>query len=57
MSTFEVLQGKSNPSKADRRSFLTESVYKVVLQISTSAQIRQLALFISINEGPVDGFV
>ena len=38
------------------RLCLTESVYKVVLRKSISAQIRQLILFISDNKGSVDGF-
>ena len=43
-----------------RRFFLTQSVYKVVLQKSIPAQIRQLILdyyYISNNKGYVDGFV
>jgi len=39
------------------RSYLTESVCKVVLQKSISAQICQHIVYISNNEGQVDGFV
>ena len=37
--------------------YLTESVFKIVLQKSTPAQIRQLILYISNNNGLVDRFV
>ena len=37
--------------------YLTESVYKFVLQMSILAQIRQLVLYISNDKGYVDGFV
>ena len=37
--------------------YLTESVYKDVLQNSIPAQIRQLILYISNDKGDVDGFV
>jgi hypothetical protein len=39
------------------KTCLAESVDKVVLQKSIPAQIRQRILYISINEGYVDGFV
>ena len=39
------------------RSYLTESVYKVVLQSSIPAQIRQLVLCFYLNKEQVDGFV
>jgi hypothetical protein len=39
------------------RSCLAESAYKVVLQKSIPAQIRQLILQISNDRGLVDGFV
>ena len=38
-------------------SYLTESVYNVVLQKSIPAQIRQLFLYISNDRGLVDEFV
>ena len=37
-------------------SYLTESVYKVVLQMSIPAQIRQRVLYISNDKGLVDEF-
>jgi len=40
-----------------RQFYLTESVYKVVLQNSVPAQICQRILYISNNKGQVDGFV
>ena len=45
------------PTPSARRSYLTESVYKVVLQKSIPAKIRQLMLYISDYKGYVDGFV
>ena len=39
------------------RTYLTHSVFNVVLQKSISAQIRQLILYISNIEGYVDGSV
>ena len=46
----------SNHASACRQLHLTESVHKVVLQKSILAQIRQLMLFISKDEGRDDGF-
>ena len=39
------------------RTYLTESVYEVVLQTSIPAQIRQFILYISNNQGLIDEFV
>ena len=39
------------------QAYLTQKVYKVVLQKSISVPIRQLILFIIRNEGYADGFV
>ena len=44
-------------NKSDCRFYLTENVHKVVLQKSMPAQIHQLILNISRNEGSFDGFV
>ena len=46
------------PSLRTENAFLSHiSVYKVVLQKSIPTQIRQLVLYISNNEGQVDGYV
>ena len=39
------------------RSYLTDSVYQLVLQKSIPIQLRQLILHISNSEGQSDGFV
>ena len=39
------------------RSYLTQSVYKVVLQKSIPTEIRQLDLYISNDNEHIDGFV
>ena len=44
-------------SRSSLGSYLTESVYLVVLQKSIPAQIPQLVLHVSDNKGYVDGFV
>ena len=46
-----------SPTLLAIRLYLTESVVQVVVQKSMPAQIRQLVLFISNNEGHVDRFV
>jgi len=57
----DVLYEREHPPDlnpfAQARSYLTESVYKVVLQKSIPEQIRQLILYISNNKGYVYGFV
>ena len=45
------------PRHCRELSYLTESVYNVVLQQSIPAQIRQRILCISKNKGYADGFV
>ena len=42
---------------AQRKSYLTESVYKLVFQKSIHTQIRQLILHVSNKNGQFDGFV
>ena len=51
--TIRLQKRNSNPP----RSYLTETVYKVVLRKSIPAQIRQFILYISHDKGLVDEFV
>jgi len=44
-------------SQGELTSYVTESVYKFVLQKSADPQIRQLILYNSNSQGQVDGFV
>ena len=56
----QLLRGKDSgitKSLRSNRIYLTESVYKVVLQKSIPPPIRQLILHISNNEGQIDRFV
>ena len=46
-----------SPNGLVQHFYLTESVFKIVLQKSIPAQIRQLVLHIGNNQGCVDGFV
>jgi len=53
----EILEALREVKTPSCHSYLTQRVFKVVLQKSIPAQIRQLIICISDNKGKVDRFV
>ena len=49
--TDQSAEARDSRGLFEDHSYLTESIYKVVLQKSIPAQIRQLILYISNNQG------
>ena len=49
--------GGSQVLTSPLHSYLTETVYKIILQKSGPTQIRRLLLYISNSRGSIDGFV
>ena len=57
MVTFEVVAPAFSRGGEAQHLYFTECLHKVVLQKSIPAQIRQLILYISKNQGQVDEYV